>query len=64
VERLGKKGSAKGLVVTEGDVRKHRAAFRVYSFIYPLVRAFSLLDALLPWTTGYMLIVGARRRGG
>ncbi len=64
VERLGKKGSAKGVVVTKGDVRQHRNAFRAYSLVYPLVRAVSRLDVLLPWTTGYMLIVGARRCGG
>lgn len=63
-ERLGKKGSSKGLVVTAADVGRHEKLFRAYSLIHPFVWALSRLDALLPWTTGYMLIVGARRRQG
>lgn len=64
VERIGKKGSAKGMVVTGGDVLRHRRLFRAYSAVYPFVWAMSRLDALLPRATGYMLIVTARRRGG
>jgi SAM-dependent methyltransferase len=56
VESLGKKGSKKGLVVTGGDVRKHRKLFLAYSAIYPFVFAFSRLDVLIPWASGYMLI--------
>lgn len=59
--RLGKKGSAKGMVVTGADVRKHRRLFFAYSAIYPLVWAFSRLDGALPWTSGYMLIAAATR---
>jgi SAM-dependent methyltransferase len=62
VERLGKKGSAKGMVVTGSDVRKHKRLFQAYSVVYPLVWTVSRLDALLPWTSGYMLIASARRR--
>jgi 2-polyprenyl-3-methyl-5-hydroxy-6-metoxy-1,4-benzoquinol methylase len=61
--RLGKKGSAKGMVVTGGDVRRHRRLFVAYSAIYPLVWAVSRLDALLPWASGYMLIAAAERAG-
>lgn len=61
VERLGKKGSAKGIVVTEGDVARHEKLFRVYSAIYPFVWAVSRLDALVP-ASGYMLIAAFRRR--
>jgi ubiquinone/menaquinone biosynthesis C-methylase UbiE len=56
VERLGKRGSAKGMVVTGADVAKHGKAFRVYSAIYPVVWAVSQLDRLIPWASGYMLI--------
>lgn len=59
--RLGKKGSAKGMVVTAGDVRRHRRLFLAYSAIYPVVWGVSRLDALLPWTSGYMLIAAADR---
>ena len=62
VERLGKKSSAKGMVFTGGDLRRHRKAFRAYSLVYPLAWGFSRLDALVPWTTGYMLVASATRR--
>jgi SAM-dependent methyltransferase len=61
MERLGKKGSAKGLVVTGQDVRSHGRAFRAYSALYPFVRLFSRMDAFLPWSSGYMLIARATR---
>ncbi len=61
VERLGKQGSAKGLVVTATDLGKHRRQFRAYAAIYPLVWALSRLDSLVP-ASGYMLIARATRR--
>jgi SAM-dependent methyltransferase len=61
LEWLGKKGSAKGMVVTGGDVERHRTLFLAYSAIYPFVWALTRLDALLPWTSGYMLVAAARR---
>jgi 2-polyprenyl-3-methyl-5-hydroxy-6-metoxy-1,4-benzoquinol methylase len=60
VERLGKKGSAKGMVVTGADVARHEKTFRAYSAIYPLVWAVSRLDALVP-ASGYMLVASFRR---
>jgi SAM-dependent methyltransferase len=63
VERLGKKqGSAKGNVVTGGDLSKMRKLFLAYSAVYPAVWAVSRLDALVPFP-GYMLIASARRVG-
>jgi ubiquinone/menaquinone biosynthesis C-methylase UbiE len=62
IERLGKRGSAKGMVVTGADVAKHGTAFRAYSAIYPLVWAMSQLDRAIPFVSGYMLIATARRR--
>lgn len=61
VARLGKGSSAKGMVVTGSDLARHRRAFRAYGLVYPVVRAVSLLDALVP-ASGYMLIASARRR--
>ncbi|HET7295114.1 MAG TPA: class I SAM-dependent methyltransferase [Vicinamibacteria bacterium] len=63
VGRLGKKGSAKGAVVTGADVARHASAFRTYTMLYPLVAGMASLDALVPWTSGYMLIATARRLG-
>jgi SAM-dependent methyltransferase len=62
MERLGKKGSAKGMVVTRGDFARHRRAFRAYALVYPVVWAVSRLDGLVP-ASGYMLIARARRAG-
>lgn len=61
VERLGKKGSAKGVVVTGSDVARHAKAFRAYSAVYPVVWVLSRLDLLIPWSSGYMLIAALRR---
>ncbi len=67
LERLGKKGSAKGMVVTADDVTKHRRLFR------PTPRSTRSCGASRAWTrccpaSGYMLIasapagIGSRRR--
>jgi len=50
----------KGLIVTQDDINQSQAMFRVYSLIYPIIRAFSLLDGLLFFRSGYMLIASAR----
>jgi SAM-dependent methyltransferase len=60
VERVGKKSSAKGMVVTGADVKKHGKLFAAYSLVYPIVWAVSKLDLLVP-ASGYMLIARARR---
>ena len=60
--RTGKKGSAKGVVVTGADLKRHGTLFRAYSVVYPVLRAVSGLDALLPRRSGYMLIAAATRR--
>lgn len=62
VERLGKKSSAKGMVVTESDLNRHRNAFRAYSVLYPFVWVVSRLDILLPWASGYMMVAALTRR--
>jgi len=62
VERLGKQGSAKGMVVTGQDVDRHHKLFLAYSVIYPVVWLFSRLDLLIPWASGYMLIATLSRR--
>lgn len=63
IERLGKRSSAKGMVVTGGDLARHRKAFRLYGLIYPFVWALSRLDVLVP-ASGYMLIATLSRRRG
>jgi 2-polyprenyl-3-methyl-5-hydroxy-6-metoxy-1,4-benzoquinol methylase len=60
LERLGKKSSAKGMVVTADDLSRNRRTFRLYSAIYPFVWAITRLDAVVP-APGYMLIASFRR---
>lgn len=61
VARLGKRHSAKGMVVTGQDLSRHGHAFRAYAVVYPAVRALASLDRLIPWSPGYMLVAGATR---
>jgi SAM-dependent methyltransferase len=58
--KKGEPVSSKGLIVSGGDLSRHRAIFRVYSFVYPFLWLTVKLDALLFWTSGYMLIAKAR----
>jgi SAM-dependent methyltransferase len=53
-------GSAKGTVVTQADIGKHRKQFLLLSGLYPLLWGISRLDALLWLQPGYKLIVRAR----
>jgi SAM-dependent methyltransferase len=52
--------SSKGTVVTRSDLDKLRKEFRVLSALYPVFWAFSRMDALLPFQSGYKLMVRAR----
>jgi SAM-dependent methyltransferase len=62
VERLGKKSSPKGMVVTTSDLQRHRKAFRAYSLLYPAIWLISRLDGLIPSASGYMLVATLTRR--
>jgi ubiquinone/menaquinone biosynthesis C-methylase UbiE len=62
LERLGKKGSKKGVVVTGGDLNRHARMFAAYSAVYPAVWIFSQLDHLLPLNEGYRLVLVATRK--
>lgn len=56
----GKRGK-KGKVVTATDVSKMRKSFSLYRIIAPVLRFFMVLDTLVPFLHGNMLIVRARR---
>lgn len=45
----------------EDDLQSVGTAYRAYSVVYPLVRAFSALDALIPGRGGYAVSVAARK---
>ncbi len=51
--------SSKGHVVTGEALAKQAKAFRLYSVVYPFMRAFAALDFLALPFTGYSLIVSA-----
>jgi SAM-dependent methyltransferase len=57
--RKGGAPSSKGSVITQSDVRRNRAQFRVLSLLYPFFRLAAATDALLPWQPGHKLIVAA-----
>ncbi len=57
------RGSSKGTVITQADLRKHRKQFLLLSGLYPFLWAVSRLDALLWLQPGYKLIVRARLSG-
>lgn len=54
------RSTAKGMVVT-GDSHGMGGGGGALKLAYPLMRAFAALDALLPWTSGYMLLMVAER---
>lgn len=56
----GKDESKKGLVVTSDDLKAYQKMFKLYALIYPVVWFVSKLDLLIPFTSGYMLIVRAK----
>jgi SAM-dependent methyltransferase len=54
--------SRKGTVVTEQDLARHRKQFVLLSAMYPVLWVVARLDKLLWFSTGYKLIVLARRQ--
>jgi SAM-dependent methyltransferase len=47
--------------VSVGELKTHGLAYKVYSLLFPIVRAISLLDNLLPAHTNNAVIVTARK---
>ncbi|MEN8376552.1 MAG: methyltransferase domain-containing protein [Gemmatimonadota bacterium] len=48
---------------SEEQLRGVEKTYRAYAAVYPVVRAFSALDALVPGSGGYAVAVAARKRG-
>lgn len=64
LSRRGKSGEpAPGSIApdSEEELRAVGRSFRLYSRLYPLVRAFSALDALIPGRGGYAVAVAGRK---
>ena len=49
---------------SEEQLRAVEKTYRAYAAVYPVVRAFSALDALVPGSGGYAVAVAARKPGG
>jgi 2-polyprenyl-3-methyl-5-hydroxy-6-metoxy-1,4-benzoquinol methylase len=47
--------------VSAGELKAHGLAYRLYSLIFPIARAISLLDRLLPARTNNAVIVAAQK---
>jgi len=61
VARLKKDdASRKGVLITRQDLGQFSKQFRLYAWIYPLIRIFAQLDHLLFFTKGYNLLIRAR----
>ncbi|MCH2171014.1 class I SAM-dependent methyltransferase [Myxococcota bacterium] len=58
----GSDSTSKGVVLTGQELERHEKSFRLYSFIYPLAWLWSRLDALVPFTRGYMLAIRAEKK--
>ena len=58
--KAGRPAGAKGVMLVEEDVRRHRAFFLAHAVTDPLARSVTALDHLWSRADGYMLIVKAR----
>jgi SAM-dependent methyltransferase len=58
--KAGHPGGAKGVILVDEDLQRHRAVFALQGVTEPLMRSVVALDHLLFRTDGYMLIVKAR----
>jgi 2-polyprenyl-3-methyl-5-hydroxy-6-metoxy-1,4-benzoquinol methylase len=43
------------------EAARHAKSLKLYTLIYPIVKIISLLDRLIPFTAGYILMVEARK---
>lgn len=57
----GRMVSQKGTLVTRSDIEQHQKQFLLLSAMYPFLWIMARLDFLLPFQSGYKLIVQARR---
>lgn len=53
--------SVKGVVVTGAEIQENPGDLKLLDRVYPLLRAFSSLDSLCVFSTGYYLVLKARK---
>lgn len=56
--------TAKGTIPAAAPAREDKSIGLAVKMIYPVMRAFAALDALLPFTRGYMLVATLERPAG
>lgn len=63
LSRKQHRGGIKGGITpgSDEDVARHAKSLQLYTLIYPFVKTLALLDKLLPFTPGYILMVEARK---
>jgi SAM-dependent methyltransferase len=63
LSRKGRSAVPKGSIApgSEDQLRRVEKSYRMYSRVYPVLKAFSLLDGLLPGSGGYAVAVAARK---
>lgn len=63
LSRKRHRGGIKGGISPESgdDVARHAKSLTLYSLIYPVVRTVALLDKLIPFTQGYILMLSAKK---
>lgn len=64
LSRKQHRGGIKGGISPESgdDVARHAKSLKMYSLIYPFVKTVSLLDKLIPFTQGYILMLSAKKK--
>jgi len=55
-------GGTRGVIVERKDLDRHRWEARLFALIYPMVYLTSMIDRLLPFDPGYMIIARALRQ--
>jgi SAM-dependent methyltransferase len=60
--KKGGPASAKGAMVTREESGSLGGAGRAYDALYPALKAWSLLDRLVPFAPGALLVLGAERK--
>ncbi len=63
LNRKKHRGGIKGGISPESgdDVSRHAKSLKLYSFIYPVVKTIALLDKLIPFTQGYIVMLSAKK---
>jgi hypothetical protein len=50
--------------VSSGELKTHSMAYKLYSFLFPIMWAVSLMDGLFPARTNNAVIVAALKQDG